>query len=70
MTYTVYTAYDRSVAFEGSADECRKFICKSANYHYPSGGAFIRNWIEDGDLYWDVGAVYIFNDPQAPEMLK
>ena len=57
--YTVYEAYTRRVVFEGTQEECWKWLMRIAieeNYN------MYRMWVDiDGDRYIDVGNVYIFN---------
>lgn len=56
---TVYYGYTREVAFEGSAEECWNWIISQADHF---GDRYIyRTWTENGDTYYDVGSVYIFN---------
>ena len=57
---TVYEAYNRRVAFEGTADECWKWIMDQA-FTMGDGRKIYRTWQENGDTYYDVGSVYIFN---------
>ena len=57
---TVYKAYNRRVAFEGTADECLKWIMDQA-FTMDDGRKIYRTWQENGDTYYDVGYVYIFN---------
>lgn len=69
MNCQVIDTYTDKVVFEGDADACRKYICDRANYHRADGSAFVRNWIDNGNLYWDVGNVYIFNDPAQADWI-
>lgn len=56
----VYEAYTRRVVFRGSAEECEKWILDQGD-HFGERTIY-RTWIdENGDIYWDVGRVYIFN---------
>ena len=57
---TVYKAYNRRVAFEGTADECWKWIMDQA-FTMDDGRKIYRTWQENGDTYYDVGTIYIFN---------
>lgn len=56
---TVYYAYDRQVAFEGTYKECMRWMMDQADCF--DGKRFFRTWRLDGDTYYDVGRVYIFN---------
>jgi hypothetical protein len=58
---TVYSAYDRRVVFEGTAEECREYIMSQAETVLDDGRVICRLWTMDGDNYWDVGPVFIFN---------
>jgi hypothetical protein len=58
---TVYSAYDRRVVFEGTAEECREYIMNQAETVMDDGRVICRLWTMDGDNYWDVGPVFIFN---------
>lgn len=59
---TVYNYWDRTVAFEGTNDECRKWLLEQG-FHMKDGRIIFRNWTEDGDKIWDMdGKVYIFNE--------
>lgn len=58
---TVYSAYDRRVVFEGTAEECREYIMNQAETVLSDGRVIFRQWTMDGDTYWDVGPVFIFN---------
>lgn len=58
---TVYSAYNRRVVFEGSADECWAWLMSQAT-KLDSGCRVFREWTADGDRYIDVGNVYIFNN--------
>lgn len=57
---TVYEAFTRRVAFEGTTDECWKWIMDQA-FTMDDGRKIFRTWQENGDTYYDVGHVYIFN---------
>ena len=59
---TVYSAYDRRVVFEGSAAECKAWIMNQAETRLSDGRVLCRYWTMDGDTYWDVGPVFIFNE--------
>ena len=58
---TVYSAFDRRVVFEGTAEECREYIMSQAETKLSDGRVICRLWTMDGDNYWDVGPVFIFN---------
>lgn len=58
--YAVYEAYTRRVAFEGTKDECLKFMFDQAD-DLGNGRKIYRTWTVDGDTFYDVGRVYIFN---------
>lgn len=58
---TVYSAFDRRVVFEGTAEECRDYIFSQAETKLSDGRIIFRQWKMDGDNYWDVGPVFIFN---------
>jgi hypothetical protein len=58
---TVYSAFDRRVVFEGTAEECREYIMSQAETVLDDGRVICRLWKMDGDNYWDVGPVFIFN---------
>jgi hypothetical protein len=58
---TVYSAFDRRVVFEGTAEECREYIMSQAETVLDDGRVICRLWTVDGDNYWDVGPVFIFN---------
>lgn len=58
---TVYNAYDRRVMFEGSFQECLDWMFAQADT-LSNGGKIYRTWTdENGDTFYDVGRVYIFN---------
>ena len=57
---TVYEYYTPRVAFEGTADECWKWIMDQA-FTMDDGRKIFRTWEENGDTVYDVGNVYIFN---------
>ena len=59
---TVYLAYDRRVVFEGTAEECREYIFSQAETVLSNGKIIYRQWTMNGDTYWDVGPVFIFNE--------
>lgn len=61
MKNTVYEAYTRRIAFEGTAQECWKWIMAQAN-PLSDGRIIYRTWESDGDRYIDVGQVFIFNE--------
>ena len=61
MKNTVYEAFSRRVAFEGTAQECWKWILDQG-YKMDDGRILYRMWIEGGDRFIDVGRVYIFNE--------
>lgn len=61
MNCKVYSAYDRRVVFEGTAEECRKYIFSQAETKLSDGRVICRYWTMDGDMYWDVGPVFICN---------
>ena len=57
---TVYEVFTRRVAFEGTYQECWDWMMSQADDY--NGGKIYRTWKdEDGDTYYDVGRVYIFN---------
>ena len=64
MKNTVYEAYTRRVAFEGTAQECWNWIM-SQGHHLGDGCVFYRTWESDGDRYIDVGKVFIFNEKSS-----
>ena len=58
---TVYNSYNRTVAFEGSYQECLDFMFNQAD-SLGNGAKLYRTWTdENGDTFYDVGRVYIFN---------
>ena len=57
---TVYKYPTRRVAFEGTADECWKWIMDQA-FTMNDGRKIFRTWEENGETVYDVGNVYIFN---------
>lgn len=56
----VYEALTRRIVFEGTTDECLKWIMDQA-FTFEDGRKFYRTWQENGDCYYDVGTVYVFN---------
>lgn len=58
---TVYSAFNRRVVFEGTAEECHEYIFSQAETKLSDGRVIFRQWKMDGDNYWDVGPVFIFN---------
>ena len=61
MKKTVYDAYTRCVVFEGTEQECWKWILDQG-YKMDDGRIIYRMWTEDGDRFIDVGKVFIFNE--------
>ena len=59
---TVYSAYKRVAVFEGTTEECREYIFSQAETKLSDGNIIYRQWTMDGDTYWDVGPVFIFNE--------
>lgn len=57
---TVYSAYRREIVFEGTRQECLDWMFSQADT-LSNGGKLYRTWTIDGDTYYDVGNVYIFN---------
>lgn len=57
---TVYEALTRRIVFEGTADECLEWILNQA-FTFEDGRKLYRTWQENGDCYYDVGTVYVFN---------
>ena len=57
---TVYDAFTRRIVFEGTADECLKWIMDQA-FTMDDGRKIFRTWEENGEMVYDVGNVYIFN---------
>lgn len=57
---TVYSANKRMVMFEGTYQECLDWMFAQADT-LANGGRIYRTWTMDGDTYYDVGRVYIFN---------
>ena len=57
---TIYSAYTRQVAFEGTHEECWNWLMSQADSW--DGRSFYREWTMDGNRYIDVGNVYIYND--------
>lgn len=57
---TVYLAYSREVVFEGTHEECWNWIISQADHF--SDRYIYRTWTENGDTYYDVGPVYIYNN--------
>ena len=57
---TVYDAFTRRIVFEGTVDECLKWIMDQA-FTFEDGRKLYRTWQENGDCYYDVGTVYVFN---------
>ena len=57
---TVYEYYTHRVAFEGTVDECWKWIMDQA-FTMDDGRKIFRTWEENGEMVYDVGNVYIFN---------
>lgn len=62
MDYQVYSAYDRRVVFEGSKADCWRWLM--AQGEVINGAIYYRTWTENGDTYYDMGTVYIFNQQQ------
>lgn len=57
---TVYSAWTRTVVFEGSNQECWDWIMSQADGC--DDRKIFRTWKdESGDTFYDVGKVYIFN---------
>ena len=57
---TVYDAFTRRIVFEGTVDECLTWIMDQA-FTFEDGRKLYRTWQENGDCYYDVGTVYVFN---------
>ena len=64
MKNTVYEAYTRRVAFEGTAQECWNWIL-GQGLQLDDGRVFYRTWESDGDHFIDVGKVFIFNEKSS-----
>ena len=60
MDYQVYSAYDRRVVFSGSKTDCWNWLM--AQGEKINGVVYYRTWAENGDTYYDMGTVYIFNE--------
>lgn len=61
MKKTVYDAYTRCVVFEGTTEECWKWIFDHG-YKMANGSIIYHTWNENGDRFIDVGEVFIFNE--------
>lgn len=61
-TMTVYEAFTRRVAFEGTSQECWAWIMSQAETVLDDGRIIYREWTDNGDRFIDVGSVYIFNE--------
>ncbi len=67
---TVYNAYDRRVVFEGTYQECLDWMFSQADT-LSNGGKIYRTWTdENGDTFYDVGRVYIFNGKEDVNVSK
>ena len=62
MNHKVYSAYDKKVVFEGTAEKCWAWIMSQAETRFSDGRVIFREWTENGDRFIDVGNVYIFNN--------
>lgn len=58
--YTVYSAYNRMVQFDGSYEECFDWII-SQGEKLSDGSVIYRTWEMDGETYFDVGRVFILS---------
>lgn len=57
----VYNYNTREIAFEGTPEECRKWIV-SQGFHMPDGRIIYRTWKEGRSTIYDVGKVYALDE--------
>lgn len=61
MKKTVYDAFTREVVFEGTIEECWKWIFDHG-YKTNDGRIIYHTWNEGKDRFIDVGEIFIFNE--------